>query len=77
MRKPEPVFVPFPGREVRVRHDDPTLKPYTSPAAVLRSAANLAASVEGLRRALQTTVGDRYRIEVPDGGSEVRLRRRA
>lgn len=31
---------------------------------VLRSAASLASDVEGLRRALDTTVGERYRIEV-------------
>ena len=41
MLKPEPVTVPFRGREVRVRHDE------------------------------------LYAIEVPDDGSEVRLRRRA
>jgi hypothetical protein len=33
--------------------------------------------VEGLRRVLEMTVGDRYRTEVPDDGSQVRLRRRA
>ena len=39
MRKPDPLYVPFRGREVRVRHDDPRLGPYTPTAAVLRSAA--------------------------------------
>jgi hypothetical protein len=37
---PDPVFIPFRGRETRVRHDDPTLKPYVPMAAVLRSAAS-------------------------------------
>ena len=76
MQKPEPVHVPFRGREIRVRHDDPSLRPYTPMAVVLRSAASIASSVDGLRRALVSSVGERYRIEVPDDGSEVRLRRR-
>ena len=64
------------GREVRVRHDDPSLKPYTPMATVLRSATSIASDVEGLRLVLASTVGERYRIKVPDDGSEVRLRRR-
>ena len=77
MPTPDPLYVPFRGREVRVRHDDPRLKPYTPMAVVLRSAAGLASDVDGLRLVLASTVGERYRIEVPDDGSEVRLRRRA
>jgi hypothetical protein len=77
MSKPDPVYVRFRGRETRVRHDDPSLKPNAPMATVLRSAASLASDADGLRRALETTVGDRYAIEVPDDGSEVRLRRRA
>ena len=76
MLKPDPVYVPFRGREVRVRHDDPQLKPYTPMAAVLRSSTCIASDVEGLRLVLASTVGTLYRIEVPDDGSEVRLRRR-
>ena len=49
MRKPDPVFVPFRGREVRVRHDDPRLKPYAPMATILRSATIIASDVEGLR----------------------------
>jgi hypothetical protein len=45
-------------------------------AAVLRAAAGIASSVDGLRRALETPVGEQYLIGVPDDGSEVRLRRR-
>ena len=59
---------------VRVRHDDPRLKPYTPMATVLRSAASIASDVEGLRLVLMSCVGDRYVIEVSDDGSEVRLR---
>jgi hypothetical protein len=72
---PDPVYVPFRGRETRVRHDHPTLRPYMPMATVLRSPASLASDVEGLRRALETAVGERYRVEVPDDGSEVRLGR--
>ena len=71
MRKPEPVYVPFRGREVRVGHDDP----YMPTAGRLRAIASLASDVDGLRRALETTVGERYDIEVPDDGSEIMLRR--
>jgi hypothetical protein len=74
--KPEPIFVPFRGREVRVRHDDPTLKPYTPMAAILRAATSISSDVEGLRLVLESTIGLRYGIEVADDGSEVRLRRR-
>jgi hypothetical protein len=76
VRAPDPVYVPFRRREVRVRHDDPRLKPYTPMAAVLRSATSIASDVEGLRLVLASTVGELYLIEVPDDGSEVRLRRR-
>ena len=47
-------------------------------AAVLRSATSIASDVDSLRLVLASTVvGQLYRIEVPDDGSEVRLRRRA
>lgn len=59
-----------------VRHADPRLKPGTPMATVLRSATSIASDVEGLRLVLASTVGDRNVIEVPDEGSEVRLRRR-
>ena len=45
-------------------------------ATVLRSATGIASDLEGLRLVLASTVGDRYRIEVPDDRSEIRLRRR-
>ena len=42
----------------------------------LGSAMSLASDTDGLRLVLSSTIGDRYRIEVPDDGSEVRVRRR-
>ena len=65
---PDPLYVPFRGRAVRVRHDDPRLGPYMPMAVVLRSAASLESDVEGLRLVLATTVGAHYRGEMPDDG---------
>ena len=62
MPKPEHLLIPLPC---------------TPMATVLRSATSLASDVEGLRLDLYSTVGDRYGLEAPDDGSEVRLRRRA
>ena len=76
MKVPEPLIVSWRGREVRVRHDDPHLGPYTPRGAVIRSAMELASDVEGLRLVLLTTVGDRYRVRVGDDGSVVGLWRR-
>lgn len=47
------------GRQVRVRHDDPHLGPYTPPGAVIRGAVEPAGDVEGSRLELLTTVGGR------------------
>jgi hypothetical protein len=51
-------------RQVRVRHDDPHLGPYTPRGAVIRSAMELGSDVEGLRLYLVTALGDRYRVRV-------------
>jgi hypothetical protein len=64
------------GRWVRVRHDDPKLSPYSPKGATIRSAMQLASGVAGLRLALETTIGDRYRVRVSEDSSEVGLRRR-
>jgi hypothetical protein len=64
------------GQQLRVRHDDPRLGPYTHAGQVLRAAVELASDVEGLRLVLGTTVGDRYRVRVSDDGSIVGLWRR-
>jgi hypothetical protein len=77
VKVPEPLIVSWQGREVRVRHDDPYLGPYTPRGAVIRSAMELASDVEGLRLVLLTTVGDRYRVRVSDDGSVVGLWRQA
>ena len=74
--KPEPLIVPWQGRSVRVRHDDPRLGPYTPRGTVIRSAMDLASEVDGLRLVLRTTLGDRYRVRVSDDGSVVGLWRR-
>jgi hypothetical protein len=73
---PEPLVVSWQGRQVRVRHDDPNLSPYSPKGATIRSAMQLASDVPGLRLALESTIGDRYRVRVSHDGSEVGLRRR-
>src|SRR5688572_30216921 len=62
---------------VRLRHDDPALRPYWPNTIRLGAAMSLATDVEGLRLVLATTIADRYEIQVPDDGSEVRRRGKA
>ena len=59
--------------QVRVRHDDPRLGPYTPRGAVIRSAMELASDVQGLRLYLVTALGDRYEVRVADDGSVIGL----
>jgi hypothetical protein len=47
VKAPDPFIVPCGGLEVRIRHDDPHLGPYTPHGAVIRSAMELASDVEG------------------------------
>ena len=61
---PDPLIISWQGRQLRVRHDDPQLKPYSPTATVLRSAVELASDVEGLRLVLVSVLGDRYRVRV-------------
>ena len=68
------LYVRIQGGELRVRRDDPLLMPYSPGVARIRSAAEGASGRDGLRLLLETSMGDRYRIEVTE--SEVRLRRR-
>jgi hypothetical protein len=56
--------IAWQGRRLRVRHDDPRLRPYSPVATVLRSAVELASDVEGLRLVLVSVLGDRYRVRV-------------
>jgi hypothetical protein len=73
VRTPEPLLIAWRGRQLRIRHDDPHLGPYSSLGATIRSAVELATDVNGLRLVLMTTVGDRYRVRVSDDGSVVGL----
>ena len=70
------LYVGWQGTQVRVRHDDPRLTPYSPGATRLRSAFELASDVEGLRLVLATTLGDRYRVRVRHDGAVVGLWRR-
>jgi len=73
---PDPLYIGWQGRQVRVRHDDPRLAPYSPGVSRLRSAVELASDVDGLRHVLETTMGDRYRVRVRDDGTVVGLWRR-
>ena len=65
------MIVTWQGHQVRIRHDDPHLGPYTPRGAVIRSAIELVSDVEGLRLVLTSTVGDRYQVRVSDDGSVI------
>jgi len=74
--KPDPRVIPWQGRQLRVRHDDPRLWLYTHAGQAIRAAVELASEVEGLRLVLGTAVGDRYHVRVTDDGGVVGLWRR-
>ena len=77
MRRPDPIIIPWQGRQLRVRHDDPGMTSIYSPAASrIRSAVELASDVEGLRLVLESALGSRYRIRVADDGLVIGLWRR-
>jgi hypothetical protein len=69
----EPLVVAWRGRQLRVRHDDPHLSPYSPRGATIRSAVELASDLEGLRLVLVSALGDRYRVRVSDDGRVVGL----
>ena len=73
---PEPLYIGWQGRQVRIRHDDSRLTPYSPGVSRLRSAVELAGDVEGLRLVLGSVLGDRYRVRVAGDGSIVGLWRR-
>jgi hypothetical protein len=73
VKAPDPLVISWRGRQLRVRHDDPHLGPYSSLGATIRSAIELASDEEGLRLVLATTVSDRYRVRVSDDGCTVGL----
>lgn len=76
MKAADPLIISWQGRQLRVRHDDPHLGPYTPRGATLRAAVELASDVERLRLVLASTLGDRYRIKVSEDGTTVGLWRR-
>jgi hypothetical protein len=76
--EPERFVIAWQGRQLRIRHDDPTLDPLKGNGQQVRAAVHLASDVEGLRRALTTALGRQYRVRVSDDGTTVglwRLRR--
>jgi hypothetical protein len=75
MGTPAPLVIPWRGRSVHVRHDDPRLGPHTPRAAVIISAAQLASSPAGLRLVLQATVGEWYAVRVREEPLMIGLRR--
>ena len=76
VKAPDPLVIPWQGQQLRVRHDDQLLGPYTHAGQVIRAAVELASDVEGLRLVLGSAVGDRYRVRVADDGGVVGLWRR-
>jgi len=69
--KPDPLVITGQGRQLRVRHDDPRLGPYTYADQVIRADVELASDLDGLRFVLGTTLCDRYRVRVTDDGGLV------
>ena len=74
---PDPLCIDGNGTQVRLRHDDPHLTPYSPGVTRLRAAVELASDVDGLRLVLGSVLGDRYRIRVAEDGSVVGLWRLA
>lgn len=70
---PEPLVIAWRDRQLRVRHDDPRIGPYSPVGQRIRAAVELATDVEGLRLVLASTVGYRYRVHVVDDGTIVGL----
>jgi hypothetical protein len=71
---PDPIHIRWCGQDVRIRHDDPRLGPYSPVIAWLRSAMAITSEVKTLRLLLGRATA--YDVRVLDDGSEVRLRRR-
>ena len=71
--QPEPIDVPWHGRQLRVRHDDPHMSMYSGSSQPVRAAILSASDVEGLRRALTTALGGNIASNVRDDGSVVGL----
>mgnify|MGYP001813935217 FL=1 len=76
VKAPDPLVVPWQGRQLRVRHDDARITPYSPQGVRIRATVELASDVEGLRLVLDSALGERYRVKVSDDGSVVGLWRR-
>ena len=72
-----PIVIPWRGRQLRVRHDDPLLSEYSPTGQQIRCAVQLASDVEGLRLVLESALGRQYRVRVADDGATVGLWRRS
>jgi hypothetical protein len=71
VKAPDPLVVLWQGRQLRVRHDDARMTPYSPQASRIRSAIELASDVDGLELVLVSVLGERYRVRVADDGSVV------
>jgi hypothetical protein len=76
MVTPEPLLIPWQGRQLRVRHDDHAAAPLTDHGKRIAAAVGLASDVDGLRVVLASTVGERYHVKVADDNSVGGLGRR-
>jgi hypothetical protein len=74
MSKPEPLYLRWRGKDVRIRHDDPRLSRYSPAIATLQSAMMITTEVATLQLVMARERA--YDVQVLDDGSEVRLRRR-
>jgi hypothetical protein len=73
MSKPEPIYLRWRGRDVHIHHDDLLLTRYSPVIATLQSAMTITSEVATLRLVMARERA--YDVQVPDDGSEVRLRR--
>jgi len=71
MTNTEALVVSWRGQQIRVRHDDERLGPYSPAGAVIRNAMHLATDVRGIQLALDATVGDRYSVRVAERPEDV------
>jgi hypothetical protein len=67
---PDPLVISWRGRQLRVRHNDPCIGPYSPVGQRIRAAIELATDVEGLRLVLASTVGEQYIVRVAEDGGD-------
>ena len=73
---PAPLLIPWRGRQIRVRHDDPQLRPYSPSETRLRAAIELATDVEGYGSCWSPRWAECTGWKVADDGATVGLWRR-